>query len=414
MSNRRYPSPYLRYLRARLLNLGRPSFWGTAIFLSVVGLLIQQYWSNPNGVTSKPNVTVSDSTDAALSEEDKAIAADIDNLPALFGSPEPVTPPVKTNSKENQTQTPFLNATSKQPANDSAKLNANSTPDVNSKPTSVDKNIFVSQAEDLLRFSATDTNNSQFLGFKSSGSTGGKTSSTPGLVLLNQTNSSQNTNPNSFFPTVANQSTTPNLTGLNTSTSAINAAERTPYGTIIQSLPTSTSTNQTFSPSTGLNSPSGYVQPGTYNNLNNTQVIPANRGFNSGTGYIQPNTPNIQPNPYSNFNNGQITQPNTQLNQGTGYVQPSNPNSQPNSFNNLNNSSTLPVQTQPVPTVLTGTSPIIGPYSVRNPRANTVINTTPVVPNNQVPQATIPDSLYAPSRQGQYPNGVQGNGYSYP
>ena len=81
-----HPPASLRYLKARLWNLARPSFWGTAIFLSVIGLVIRQYWTNPSFFfmvrTQNPENTKP--LESFLSEEEKAIAADIDNLPVLF------------------------------------------------------------------------------------------------------------------------------------------------------------------------------------------------------------------------------------------------------------------------------------------------------------------------------------------
>ena len=88
-----YPPPprhspaSLRYLKAKLWNLTRPSFWGTAIFLSVVGLLMRQYWTSPNFSSTTVRTQNPENTKAPesfLSEEEKAIAADIDNLPVLF------------------------------------------------------------------------------------------------------------------------------------------------------------------------------------------------------------------------------------------------------------------------------------------------------------------------------------------
>ncbi|NJL09925.1 MAG: hypothetical protein HC908_06300 [Calothrix sp. SM1_7_51] len=87
MPRSQYPSPNLRFLRARLSNLARPSFWGTAIFLCVIGFVIKEYWSNPDFLSrgqqnSAP--TQQNTSQTYLSDEDKAIAADIDNLPVLL------------------------------------------------------------------------------------------------------------------------------------------------------------------------------------------------------------------------------------------------------------------------------------------------------------------------------------------
>ncbi|KST62126.1 ATP synthase subunit B family protein [Mastigocoleus testarum] len=86
MSPQNHSPASVRYLKARLWNLARPSFWGTAIFLSVIGLLIRQYWINPNffSTVRTENPESTQPLEFFLSEEDKAIAADIDNLPVLF------------------------------------------------------------------------------------------------------------------------------------------------------------------------------------------------------------------------------------------------------------------------------------------------------------------------------------------
>ena len=91
MSPHRYRPVFLRYLKARLWNLAQPSFWGTLIFLFVVGLLIKQYWTNSNFVfrprtqnSENQNPENTQPLESFLSEEDRAIAADIDNLPVLF------------------------------------------------------------------------------------------------------------------------------------------------------------------------------------------------------------------------------------------------------------------------------------------------------------------------------------------
>ncbi len=86
MSPQNHSPASVRYLKARLWNLARPSFWGTAIFLSVIGLLIRQYWINPNffSTVRTENPANTEPLEFFLSEEDKAIAADIDNLPVLF------------------------------------------------------------------------------------------------------------------------------------------------------------------------------------------------------------------------------------------------------------------------------------------------------------------------------------------
>ncbi|WP_353929412.1 hypothetical protein WJM97_13935 [Okeanomitos corallinicola TIOX110] len=106
MPNRKYSQVYMRYLRARLSNFLRPRFWGTGIFLVVLGLVTKELWFdsqylsqienqevgkelvNPNNsntdseanTANKPQIT----EETLLSNEEKAIAADIDNMPNLL------------------------------------------------------------------------------------------------------------------------------------------------------------------------------------------------------------------------------------------------------------------------------------------------------------------------------------------
>ncbi|WP_414755422.1 hypothetical protein [Anabaena sp. CCY 9910] len=411
MPNRRYPSPYWRYLRARLLNLGKPSFWGTAIFLCVVGLVLQQYWANPDVSTNNPATQnpVTNANDPSLSEEDKAIAADIDNLQSLFAETEPIITPTKiAKSQENKNKTPLPNTANKTQTIDSSKANSGANLVNGQLPTSVGKSIFISEAENLLRFGATDNN--QLLGYKmGNGSTApiretaNSSILSPGLV--NQINGRQNIDSSTVLPTGMSQSSNQTMSSLNNNPSAIiNPTSVTSYGGVTQSFPSSTQPSQGFSPSTGLNAGSNYTQPGAYNNLNNGQSVPLNTRLNSGTGYIQPL-------PYNNLNNNQPIAPNTGVSSGTGYTQPT----LPNPANNLNYLQNLPNQNQSTSTVLTGTSPIIGPYSVRNPRANVNTTTNSVIPgnygNSQLPQSNFPNNGLP---HGQNINGMQNNGYSYP
>ncbi|MBD2346675.1 hypothetical protein [Anabaena subtropica] len=416
MSNRRYPPPYWRYLKARLLNLGKPSFWGTAIFLCAVGLVIQQYLTNPEvSINSNRNTedTLADTEESSISDEDKAIAADIDNLQSLFADTEPIISPERTtNSQDNQNKTPLPNTTSKPQSVNSPKPNVNSGVVNAQSPIPVEKNIFVSEAENLLRFGATDNN--QLLGYKLGNGSSQPTGETANSSLLrpgfvNQNNSSQNLNSNGLLPTGLNQSTNQTQPSIyNNPSTIINSTGVTSYGGVTYSLPTSTQPSQTFSPSRGLNSGLDYTQPSSFNNLNNGQAVPLNTRLNSGTGYIQPS-------PYNNLNNNQPIAPNTGINSGTGYIQPTTQNIPPNPVNNLNYLQNLPNQNQSTSNFITGTSPIIGPYTVRNPRVNPNTTTNPMIPSNygnsQIPQSNFPNNNLP---QGQNINGIQNNGYSYP
>ncbi|MEA5568440.1 hypothetical protein [Anabaena sp. UHCC 0399] len=407
MPNRRYPPAYLRYLKARLMNLRRPSFWGTAIFLSVVGLVIQEYWANPNLFGERPDnaVSASDPLSASFSAEDRAIAADIDNLPLLFGTNEQLSLPVPTNNPpDDKSKNSLLDAASKQKSTDQqSKPTPNS---FNTTATSQNQNLFVSQTQSLLRFGATDNNH--LLGFKSldsSAESRAANANSPGVEtgLFNQTNQNQNNNSTNPLTTVVNSSTSQNSSSVNSETaSPINSVGSSYYGRVIQTSPNIISPSQTFSPSGRINSPTNYIQPSGYNNFNNGQTFSPNTGLNSSTNYIQPNTPNLQPGVDNNLNNQPLTS-------SPGYVQPNTTNIQPGFYNNLNNGQVSPNQVQVTSPVITRTSPIIGPYTIRNPSPGVVTNTMPLVPNsygnsiwqqpNQVPQPNVPYNPYTSQPQ---------------
>ncbi len=390
MPHRHYPPAYLRYVKARLWNLGKPSFWGTAIFLSVVGLVIREYWSNPDVFTykQKNQVTSIQPQDSSLTAEDKAIAADIDNLPTLYNDLEDINLPAITstsqeNSQAKKSKSLLQDVISKQQSSNSVKSNSG-LGTVNNASAPKEQNPFVSQAENLLRLGTLE-NGSQFSGVKSlntsSELTGtAETSSRLGIGLVTPTDKNENNNSSiSPLQSPPNQS-------FNQSLSSFNGINSTP--------PTKTP-SQTFVPTTGLNGGTGYIQPtvpSPYNNLNSGQALPS-----------------------------QTFSPTTKLNTGTGYIQPTVPNPTPNLYNNLNGNQILPNQTQPaseIPSVNPVTSTNIAPYSIQTPNSNVVTPQTPVAPSNsdnfiwkqptQLPQSNLSVPRQIP---GQYTGGVQNNGY---
>jgi hypothetical protein len=314
MPHRHYPPAYLRYLKARLWNLGRPGFWGTAIFLSIVGLVTWEYWSNPDIFVYKQKSQVSSQTpaDSSLSEENRAIAADIDNLPVLFNDFEqaslsvtPNTPKEKTEEKNNKGLLEDL--INKQKSDSDTKVNPASGVKGDTPP--VLKNPFVVQAENSLRMGTVDSSN-QFLGLNTltapSEPTGDEqTSSSLGIGLTNQTNKTQNSLSVNSLQAALNQSTNQKLSSFNGSATVPNALSQVSgSGTTlmppINSLP---SQNSLPIPSTGLTQGTN-LQQNPYNNLNNGQVLP-NAGLTTGTGYTSTGT-NLPQNPYNNLNSGQL------------------------------------------------------------------------------------------------------------
>ncbi|MEA5515573.1 hypothetical protein [Nodularia sp. UHCC 0506] len=286
MPNRHYPPAYLRYLKARLLNLTRPSIWGTAIFLSVIGLVIREYWYNPNLFiyNQDEEVTALEGDNSAISAEDKAVAADIDNLPVLFKDLEqgnlPIIvnlPPAKSQPKNNNN---LLKEVNKKQSSNSAGLNP-AAGTFNSTSALPGQNPFISEAKNLLQPGGVNIGN-QFLGINSLGTslqpTGTTATSYLSGVGVNQTDNSQNNDSGSFLPTPLNQSSNQTLPSLNGETvNPINALGQTSSVGVMPIQP-----NNSL-PRTGLNSPTGIqatvavpnnLPPNSFNNVNNIQGLP--------------------------------------------------------------------------------------------------------------------------------------------
>ena len=171
MARSRFGSRRLRYLKARLSIFTRPAFLVAAGFLSVVGFVVKEYWTNPDffefsQIRDSLSSTPSDSQ-SSLSDEDRAIAADIGNLSVLDYDKEqaniPAIPTTSINDsskikRQNEAQlNKILDLAEKNqkaqkiPAN-TAKLQTQNTPSVSQQ------NPFLKQAEDLLKFKV-DTGN---------------------------------------------------------------------------------------------------------------------------------------------------------------------------------------------------------------------------------------------------------------
>ncbi|MEH2205811.1 MAG: hypothetical protein V7K53_17330 [Nostoc sp.] len=312
MPHRHYPPAYLRYLKARLWNLGRPGFWGTAIFLSVVGLATWEYWSNPGIFVYKQKkpVVLQKSADSSLSEENKAIAADIDNLPVLFNDFEQATLSLNANAPEEKTEAKKTKGSlddviNKQKSANNTKLNPGLGVNGDTSPTL--KNPFVQQTDNLLRTGTVDSSN-PFLGLKTfntaSEPTGGdQTSSSLGVGFTNQTNKNQNSLSINPLQAALNQSANQKLSSYNNTTATQTNAlgQVSAPGTTLMP-PINSLTSQNSLPNTGVTG-TGNTSTGTnlpqnpYTNLNNGQVVP-NNGLTTGT--------NLPQNPYTYLNNGQV------------------------------------------------------------------------------------------------------------
>ncbi len=438
MSNRRLSSPYFRYLKARLWNLARPGFWGTAIFLSVVGLTIREFWMRPDMFTSrqsKPAATQADAN-STLSAEDRAIVADIDNLSVLQHDSKQVAQPALDTAEpisqpKSGNQNPLQQAVKNQNTSNDTKLNSNAN--VQGAPTPSVKyvNPFLTQAENLLQFGNPLRNgNDGFVGLNTANSSNQSNQSNQLTIGLNQTKNGNSTQrpvaANSLEAALSSLSVNPSPSQtqagqvVNSNQSVIQPGNLLPSSNNINSL--SQGINNSASP-TQLAQPNTITQPQTVNsNLNGAnQNQPFNYGSLNGVNSTQPsNYGNLngvnstQPANYGNLNGINQNQPtnyNGNLN-GLNPAQPVNDYRNSNSlnaaqtriYNNFNN--ILPLQNSNfVPQTSVNTTPTTVTPSTSNtvsyPRAttNTPTNTagngtliTPAQPNllPQYPNSGLP------------------------
>lgn len=316
MPQRHYPPAYLRYFKARLWNLARPAFWGTAIFLSVVGLVIKEYWVQPDLTNRQENqVDAKKPANSSLTPEDKAIAADIDNLPLLVNDSVPANLPTVKNPNQNQANKNKTLLERLNSQNQASASNNKSNPEdksSNSASTNKIENPFLAQAETLLKFS-----NLQDASQPTSSQSGaGQTSLGLGIGLINETGVRQNPVQESPLQTALNKSTSQNqISQVNTTSTQVK-----PFNSLTS--PISSTSVQNLNPSNGLigggsNSPYpglGYTQPPLTNQQQNSiygttgytqPTINQPSNLNYGSGYTQP---------------GIVTQPQN-INLGTGYTQ---------------------------------------------------------------------------------------------
>ncbi len=169
MPNRRYSSAYFRYFKARMLNFTRPAFWGTAIFLSITGLAIREFWINPDLLTRNRSRGRTENGNSRLSPEERAIAADIDNLPVLFFDFEQaVLPTLNAAKAQNNQRGQDTNRRVQESKNQETKTSSIPRDGGKVANLSVD-NQFLKQAENLLKLESLQTginrsSNNQFIG----------------------------------------------------------------------------------------------------------------------------------------------------------------------------------------------------------------------------------------------------------
>lgn len=397
MPHRHYPPAYLRYFKARLWNLGRPSFWVTAIVLSVLGLVTWEFMSNPEVFTRKQNQQTASpkAAESSLSTEDRAAVADIDNLPILIKDFEQATLAAalsipEENTKANNSPSLFDEVITQQPSTTNVAKSNPSLGIVNTTPKQ--NNPFIVQADNLLQMRSGYRNN-PLLGTKSLTASFEETvtATTPfnqKAGSANQTKTSQYPAAINPWPDGINQSPNQNLSSVNnTNSSSINIMGNSSYNG-------ATSSNQNIS---GFNS-------SIYSPTN----IMGTASYNGAT------------TPLSNGLPSESLPPNTNLNTGIGYTQPTATNLPSNSAPNFNNSQPLPngvPATSMTPPVTSAATTNISPYSTPTSIPGVINSSSPSVYGNygvqqpsQLTQSRI--SLPRPT-PGPY-GGVQINGYTYP
>ena len=461
--SRSHRSPRLRYLKARLSIFTRPSFLAALVFLSCLGFVVKEYWTNPDFLKftqnqSAPSLTPSNQS--SLSEEDRAIAADIDNLSILDYDKQKANIPININindskkiKEQNDAQlNKILDLAEKsQEANE---INPNTTQSQTANtPSTSQPNPFLKQAEDLLKFKFDTGNTNANVNSLSPFSTDSQTSQNSFNLGINNSNSAnyesalqkainesnknqqvqensakntltqneqkappQNSSANQNLP----QSQTSNLVNTNLFNQPLNTQTQNPANNYTQpgfnnqSQPYGNFNNNQF-PANNYTQPGLNTQSQPYGNFNNNQ-FPANN-------YTQLGLNNQSQNPYGNFNNTQIP--------GNNYTQPTpnnnfnnnfNNNPQQNPYNNFNgNQPPANNRVQNPYNNFNNTQTSVNGYSPQTQtRINNIYNK---LVNQDFPSAATPNtytsvqqpnvqqfnSPYSPQNQIQYPN----NGYGY-
>lgn len=441
MARSRFGSRRLRYLKARLSIFTRPAFLVTAVFVSVVGFIVKEYWTNPDffelsQIRDSLTSTPSDS-ESSLSDEDRAIAADIDNLSVLDYDKEqaniPAIPTTSLNDsskikKQNEAQlNKILDLAQK--TQKTRKIPGNTAKPQTQPPSASQQNPFLKQAEDLLKFKV-DTGNLNGSTNNLSPFSGNPQTSTGSFNLGINNNSFSNPNQTTNSPSALqkamdesaqnkqnqekpaeNSSTEKNNFGQIPQDSQKAASSNSSTNRRLPQNQTNTDVNTTIfnqplntQPQNPYNNFNSFNNPNTFNNNNNQ--FPANN-FN------QPGLNNQPQNPYGNFNNSQAPTTNNQLQNPYGnnntqvprnnYVQPRNPY---NNFNNQNRN----IQQQNPYSNFNRSQP-----SVNNSFQNPYNNNTQTRVNGYSPQTqTRINNIYNRLINRELPSGATRNNYTVP
>ncbi|MBV6626298.1 MAG: hypothetical protein KI793_25755 [Rivularia sp. (in: Bacteria)] len=394
MSRSRFASPRLRYLKARLSVFTRPSFFAALIFLSSLGFVIKEYWTNPNFLKFSQNQQSSSprlsNSQSSLSDEDRAIAADIDNLSVLDYDKQQANIPITTNidesqktKQQNQTQLKkILDLTKKtQKANEIKP--AAVKPQTANIPSASQENPFLKQANDLLQFkfdtNKQDSNVNNLSPFPANSQTS-QNSFSLGIANGNSVNPNQNATSESALQKAINQSAknsqsqekaaADNLNNKDIPNQLTETGKKQTADRRLRPKPTDSLVDTRV-----LNQPFNNQVQNPYANFNNNQ-FPRNT-------FTQPGSNNQYQNPYSNFNNTQFP--------GNNFTQPGLNNQYQNPYANFNNPQ--------VPTNNFTQPGLNNQYQNPNPNFN-----NPQVPRNNLTQPNNPNNFTNSPQPNPYSN----------
>jgi len=377
----KYRSPYQKYFQPRASISIKPVVWITGIILPVIGIAIYSYWPEvtswtfpqPKKVVAKKPFVIK------LSDEQRALTADIDNLPVIVNDLNQSTP-VNTDDRHDDQDSiglPSAQGILKAKMAQTRATAANSDLNGGINSTSTENNIenpFLKAANDSLNYGQTDETNS-LLHSDSPGNTQDGSQTTPDYKIdggvLNRKNSQSSSNGLSALATAISQ--LDNTNKFNSSDSNTGAIAS---GTNLTNSQSSSAVNSNSNYlNTSQNQPlgldqniGGLSQPlGSNNNINDNQTL-INQGIRS------------------------TSTPNATTNNTTSNV--SNVYSQPSTLSTSNNSSTN--YTSPAIGYTYGNSyrvqqPNFGYGSYRSQQANqgspSVTNNYGLAPLNQLPQS---------------------------
>ncbi|AFZ35324.1 hypothetical protein Sta7437_1766 [Stanieria cyanosphaera PCC 7437] len=325
----------LRYLKARLIPFSRPIFWGSLSIVFIFGLVIYQYWQNPE-LLNTTSTTDDSQTRSQLSSEDLAVGADLDNVDLLLQELESqATIPLNLSSPKNYSSSGKNQKTVFNQFKEQQKAKLNNSSSFESSSNNYSNNLPINRLSNQVPFNSSNFNSisplTNYQGNKNNRASENIIPNPVGKLYLSNRNQSLNTN-NLFEPKIINSTNkTKNDTNLNNSVKSIN------IGNSIESVGTINSPN--------YNSPQ-IIQP-QFNysinpKVNNNNAPYSSSSFNSSNP-SEKKLINYQL-PLVNYSNNQSNSPNNyqDQSQNTRQSNQTNPNLpstgllQPSSLNKPN------------------------------------------------------------------------------